>query len=161
MDYKIIRRDDYNLNRQLYIDQIRELFKNDKSKIANLDEITNHLDFLFNDNLNSFLIFQINQGILVAMINGYEYDYKTWCLFSIFIKKEYRNKGFALNLLKFTINELKKEKFERIIVGIEKENISSIKLHEKAGFKYANCNWDDFAHGFPENHLGYIYKNNI
>lgn len=37
------------------------------------------------------------------------------------------------------------------------DNTSSIKLHEKVGFKYANCNWDELAEGFPENHLGYIY----
>lgn len=86
------------------------------------------------------------------MINGYEYESGSWCLLSLFTKKEYRNSGYALKLLKLAIEEIKQYNFTKIIVGIEKENIPSIKLHEKVGFEYANCNWDDFAKGFPENH---------
>ena len=56
------------------------------------------------------------------------------------------------------LSKLKKYKCTKLISGIEGENIPSIKLHEKVGFKYANCNWDELASGFPENHLGYIYN---
>lgn len=156
--YKIIKSEDYKENKQLYLNLIDELFKNDDDKLANINEINEHLDFLFNNNFNSFLILQIDNNKLISMINGYEYEEKSWCLFSLFTNKECRKNGYAEKILKLAIEEIKKSDYSKIIVGIEKDNIPSIKLHEKVGFKYANCNWDDLAKGFPENHLGYIYK---
>ncbi len=41
---------------------------------------------------------------------------------------------------------------------IKKENISSIKLHEQLGFVYEGKSLDEYANGYPINHLGYIYK---
>lgn len=54
MEYKIIKADEYNNHKQLYLELITELFKNENDRIANLEEITKHLDFIFNNNYNSF-----------------------------------------------------------------------------------------------------------
>ena len=161
MLYKIVKSDDYKENRQEYLNMINNLFKNDNDKLANIQEITNHLDFILKDKSNSFLIFLMNDDELISMINGYEYEDKSWCLFSLFTKFEYRKKGYAENILTLAINEISKNDYSKIIVGIEKDNTPSIKLHEKVGFRYANCNWDDLAEGFPKNHLGYIYDKKI
>lgn len=162
MKYTIIKQKEYNENKDYYITLINELFENDNNEIANTKEITNHLDFIFNKeyNLNSFLILQIEKNKLISMINGYEYNniLKEWCLFSLYTKKEYRKKGYAENILKQAITQTTKYNSKKIIVGIKKENIASIKLHEKIGFKYANCNWDQLEQGFPINHLGYYYE---
>lgn len=162
MKYTIIKQKEYNENKDYYITLINELFENDDNEIANTKEITTHLDFIFNKeyNLNSFLILQLEKNKLISMINGYEYNniLKEWCLFSLYTKKEYRKKGYAENILKQAITQTKKYNSKKIIVGIKKENIASIKLHEKVGFKYANCNWDQLEQGFPSNHLGYYYE---
>ena len=155
--YKIIKSGDYQLHKQNYLKLISEMFKDDNDKLANIQEITEHLNFIFHNNLNSFLILQLDNDELISMINGYEYSDKQWCLFSLFTKKEYRRRGYAKKILELAIEEIKKYDYSMIIVGIEEDNISSIKLHEKLGFKYANCDWNDLADGFPENHLGFIY----
>lgn len=162
MDYKVVYLNDYYKEKQIYISLINKMFKEDNDKLANLQEISNHLDFIFNADYNqkAFLILQIENDELVSMINGYEYDNirNEWCLFSLFTKKEKRKLGYGEKILKRAIEKIKKYNCSKIIVGIEKKNIPSIKLHEKAGFEYSNCNCDDLADGFPENHLGYCYK---
>ena len=61
MEYRVIYLNDYNSNKQLYLNLINKMFQEDDSKIANLDEISNHLDYIFNAdyNLKSFLVLQI------------------------------------------------------------------------------------------------------
>ena len=49
-NYKIITRYDYKKNKDKYIKLIDDLFKNDDSKIANIQEFTDHLEFIFSDN---------------------------------------------------------------------------------------------------------------
>ena len=162
MEYRVIYLNDYNSNKQLYLNLINKMFQEDDSKIANLDEISNHLDYIFNAdyNLKSFLVLQIINNNLVSMINGCEYDNinNEWCLFSLFTKKEYRKLGYGERILKLAIEGIENYEYSKIIVGIEEENIPSIKLHEKVGFNYCNCNWDELASIFPKNHLGYCYK---
>ncbi len=46
-NYKIITRQKYKINRNQYAEMIKELFKNDKSEIANFKKIIRHLDFIF------------------------------------------------------------------------------------------------------------------
>ena len=56
--------------------------------------------------------------------------------------------------------EINKYEYEKIIIGIEKDNITSRDLFLKEGFIYANKTWDELAFGFPEGYMGYIYENN-
>lgn len=162
MDFKYIEKRDYILNKEKYLHLIKEMFKGDKNKLANENEIENHLDFIFSNQFtnNAFLILQIKNNKLISMINFFEYNncLNEWCLFSLFTNRNFRNRGYGEKTMLFALSKLKKYKCTKLISGIESENIPSIKLHEKVGFKYANCNWDELAPGFPENHLGYIYN---
>ena len=162
MEYRVIYANDYNKNKGFYLNLINKMFQDDNNKLANIQEISNHLDFIFNTdyNLKSFLILLFENNDVISMINGYEYDNKNndWCLLALYTKKDSRKYGYGEKMLKLAIDEVKKHNYSKIIVGIEKENIPSIKLHEKVGFKYSNCDWDELADGFPKNHLGYCYE---
>lgn len=162
MEYQIITKQQYYKEREIILEMIKELFKNDDSKIANIQDFSNHLDFIFADEMTneSFLILNIENGKLLSMINFLQYNNieNLWCLFSVFTLKSERRKGYAEDILKFGVDEVKKRKAKYLLSGIEADNLSSIKLHEKVGFKYSGKMWDELADGFPENHLGYIYE---
>jgi len=159
MNYVTILKDDYNENKSKYLECISKLIKDDNSKIANMDEIANHLNFIFKFD-NSILVFLFNDDELISMVNAYEYNtvVHEWCVFALFIKKEYRALGIGTQVLQYIINKILEYNPSKIISGIETENGASIKLHEKIGFCYSNCSWNELAEGFPENHLGFEYK---
>ena len=162
MKYKIVEKKDYKKNKKDYISLIKIMFKNDNNKLANIDEIKNHLDFIFNEDYtnNSFLILQVENDKLISMINAFEYDNVNhyWCFFSLFTQKDYRRNGYGEKMIKYALKYVKKYDCSKVISGIESDNIASIELHKKVGFKYANCNWNELADGFPKNHLGFIYN---
>ena len=162
MEYKIIKRKEYKQNKEYYISLIKDMFRNDNDKLANINEIENHLDFIFNEekDYNSFLILQIDDDKLISMINAYEYNNinHDWCFFSLFTKKEYRKKGYGEKMIKCALEYVKKYECSKVISGIENDNYASVELHKKVGFKYTGCNWDELANGFPKNHLGFIYE---
>lgn len=160
MRYKIVFKDDYCLNRSKYLGYIVELYKNDNDKLADMSEITRHLDFIFSCD-EALLIMLFNDDELVSMVNAYQYNnvLNEWCIFSLFTKKSYRGNKMGFNTLKLIIDEIKKYNPNKIISGIESDNIVSIKLHEKLGFEYSNCSWDELAEGFPKGHLGFVYRN--
>lgn len=161
---KLIRKDNYFKTRTNIINMIKNLFLNDDSKIANADETIKHLDYIFsNDNNDAFLLLNIENNKLLCMVNFLEHNNikKEWSLFSVFTNKEKRRKGYAIELIKIGINEVIKNNGSIIISGIEKNNISSRKLHEKLGFIYEGKEWNQYALGFPENHLGYILRVDI
>ena len=162
MKYTIVERKDYKENKIKYISLIKEMFENDDDKLANIDEIENHLDFIFNEDYenNSFLILQVESDKLISMINAFEYNNVNhdWCFFSLFTQKDHRRSGYGEDMMKYALDYVRKYKCSKVISGIESDNIASIDLHKKVGFKYANCNWDELADGFPKNHLGFIYN---
>lgn len=162
MNYQIITKQQYHNERKNILEMVKELFKNDNSKIANLEEFLNHLDYLFNKDManDAFLILNTKNGKILSMVNFLQYNNieNLWCLFSIFVLKSERNKGYAKDILNFGINEVKKKKAKHLLSGIEINNVASIKLHERIGFQYTGKMWDDLIPGFPQNHLGYIYE---
>lgn len=162
MKYQIITKQQYYKERKNILVLVTELFKNDASRIANFEEFSNHLDYLFAKDMpnDSFLILNVKNGKILAMVNFLQYNNveNLWCLFSVFTLKSQRRKGYAEDILNFGINEIKKKKAKYLLSGIEAENIPSIKLHEKVGFKYTGKMWNELAKGFPEKHLGYIYE---
>lgn len=159
-NYKIITRKEYKNNKQEYIEKIEELFKNDDSEIANITEFVNHLEFIFSDNYNndSMLILNVENNKIVSMINFFQYNNieNLWCLFSLFTQKEKRKKGYGEKMLKFGIDQVKKKEAKMLISGIKEDNIESIKLHKKVGFKNSGKTWNQLAEGFPEGHIGFI-----
>lgn len=159
MKYVTILKDDYNENKVKYLEYISKLIKDDNSKIANMSEIINHLNFIFKLD-NSILVFMFKGDELISMVNAYEYNILVheWCVFSLFTKNEYRGQGIGTQVLQYIINKILEYNPSKIISGIETENEASIKLHKKIGFHYSNCSWNELAECFPENHLGFEYK---
>ena len=157
---KIIKKDEYNENKFNIQEMITSIFKNDDDKIANVEETMEQLDFIFSQKKNeAFLLLDIRNDELVCMVNFLEYNnvLKYWCLFSVFTKKDKRRKGYAEQIIKEGIKIVKQHQGKRIVAGIEYDNISSQKLHEKINFKYEGMEWEEIDDGFPENHMGYIY----
>ncbi len=155
---KLITRNNYIRND--ISKMIEELFKDDNSSIANLEDTMNHLDFIFsNPNNQAFLLLEIIDGKLVSMVNFLEYNniLKDWSLFSIYTKKEYRNRGLAFNLVNEGLDKVRMLGGNRVISGIEEINSESIKLHEKLGFLDSKMMWNEIDDGFPENHKAFIY----
>ena len=158
-EYKIITKKDYCKNKSKYLNMIKQLFKNDDSKIANLKEISEHLNFIFSQNNDSMLILNVEGEKIISMINFLQYSVDNlWCLFSLFTLKSERKKGYGEQILRYGINEVKKKNAKLLISGIEKGNKESIRLHEKVGFTFSGKMWNELACGFPENYLGYIIE---
>ena len=161
-NYKIITRQEYKINRNQYAEMIKELFKNDKSEIANFKKIIRHLDFIFSDNHqnDSMLILNIEEGKIISMINFLQYNSleNLWSLFSLFTLKTKRKRGYGEKILKYGIKQIKTKQAKLLISGIEPTNIESIKLHEKVGFRNSGKMWNKLADGFPENHMGFIME---
>lgn len=161
-NYKVINKDEYQQNKSTYLKMIKQLFKNDDSKIANTKELVNHLDTIFDKNIDNdaFLILNIENDKIISIVNFLQYNNieNLWCLFSIFTLKNYRKKGYGKKILKYGIEQVKKKNAKILISGIEKDNKVSIKLHQKVGFIYSGKSWDELAPGFPKNHLGFIIK---
>ena len=159
MRFKVVLREDYLSNKNKYLNDISILYLNDSSKLANIEDIIRHLDFIFNVP-NSLLVLLYDRDKLVSMVNGYEYNNinHDWCICSLFTNKEYRGNGLGYQVLKYIIEEIKKYNPNKIVSGIEEDNISSIKIHEKIGFINSGLKWNEIEEGFPEDHLGFIYK---
>lgn len=159
MSFKVILRDEYSFNKDKYLNDISVLYLNDDCKLANIDDISKHLDFIFNVP-NSLLVLLYDDDKLVSMVNGYEYNNinHDWCICSLFINKEYRGQGLGYKTLKYIIEEIKKYNPNKIVSGIEQDNISSIRVHEKIGFINSGMMWNEIEEGFPEDHLGFVYR---
>lgn len=164
--FKVLDNSNYINEKEKCLLLVEKMFENDNNKLANIADFKKHFDFIFSATYGNkaFLILFIIDGKLESMVNFYEYNSleHDWCIFNLFTEKENRQKGYGEKTLQYALKELKKYEYNNLISGIEKDNIASIKLHEKNGFIYANCKWDEFADGFPEKHLCYIYnKENI
>ena len=156
--FKLITKDNYV--KEDISKLIEELFKGDKSSIANLEETMEHLDFIFsNSNNQSFLLMDMDNEKLIGMVNFLEYNniLKDWALFSIYVKKEYRNKGIAFNLINEGLKKVRKLNGNRIVSGIDENNFQSINFHKKLGFIDSGKMWNEIDDGFPENHKAFIY----
>ena len=53
----------------------------------------------------------------------------------IVVRKEFRNKGYAIELLDFAQKELKNQGIEKIFLEVRKSNIPAKSLYEKIGYK--------------------------
>jgi phosphinothricin acetyltransferase len=63
--------------------------------------------------------------------------YKYTIEHSVYVHKDYRNKGIATKLMKEIIKIANEREYATLVAGIDATNESSIKMHEKMGFKYS------------------------
>jgi ribosomal-protein-alanine N-acetyltransferase len=82
-----------------------------------------------------FLAFAKRQGqklIALLTISTTQFDAD---IEGIVVDKEFRNKGYAIELLDFAENELKNQGIEKIFLEVRKSNIPAKSLYEKIGYK--------------------------
>lgn len=65
--------------------------------------------------------------------NLIKYQHRAY--FGISILKEYSNCGLGTHILKFALEQAKKNGFEQIELGVFEDNLRAIHLYEKCGFK--------------------------
>lgn len=63
--------------------------------------------------------------------------YKYTIEHSVYVHKDYRNLGIATKLMKEIIKIANEREYATLVAGIDAANESSIKLHEKMGFKFS------------------------
>lgn len=63
--------------------------------------------------------------------------YKYTIEHSVYVHKDFRNRGIGMNLMKEIINIANKQEYQTLVAGIDAANESSIKMHEKLGFKFS------------------------
>ena len=62
--------------------------------------------------------------------------YKYTVEHSVYVHKDYRNKGIGTKLMREIIKTADERGFATLVAGIDAANESSIKMHEKMGFRF-------------------------
>lgn len=63
--------------------------------------------------------------------------YKYTIEHSVYVHKDYRNQGIATKLMKKIIEIANEKEYATLVAAIDSSNKTSIKMHEKIGFKYS------------------------
>lgn len=96
---------------------------------------------------NEAILLENKIKIFVAEYNNEIVGYaNTWCVYSIwtmgesliiddlYIRQEYRNKGFGKEMMEHLINYAKSNKFKRVQLNTETDNIIAQNLYKTFGF---------------------------
>lgn len=103
--------------------------------------LTDQLQLLEDKNQHGhgFLVAETIQGEIAGYANyGLFRPREGWrftCEHSIYLDKNWRGKGIALNLLKTLMKHAKTQEFHSMIGVVDASNISSMKMHAAAGFE--------------------------
>jgi RimJ/RimL family protein N-acetyltransferase len=134
--------DDYNK----YFHEYFEWIKNEFKKI---------------DNSRKRYIFALYNSEIIGFIRIWYSEYCNRCFNDgIDVKKEYQNKGIGYRLLINGIIEAKNLNAKEIVAHINKNNIPSVKIHEKTGFiKMGIASINSYGEELNnENIFEYVYK---
>lgn len=160
MKYIVITKKTYNKTELMF--KINELFLNDNDELADTNIFLEYMDYIFDKSKNnkSFLILLEENEKIVSMVNFFEYNdiENFWVECTLFVKKEYRNKGYAKLILHKALNTLEKYRCNKLICGIKENNQNSIKFHLSNNFLDSGLSWDRLEQGFPLNHKGFVFK---
>lgn len=107
------------------LEEFNILYHNFNSKDVTKDDLLNndiigYLVYICNNKIIGFLSYS-------KLIDRSELEY-------IYVDKEYRNFGYATELLKFYINECLVNGFINITLEVRESNYNAIKLYKKMGF---------------------------
>jgi phosphinothricin acetyltransferase len=86
------------------------------------------------------LVFEENNKVVAFASFG---PFRAWPAYkytiehSVYVHKDYRNKGIGMNLMKEIIRIANEREYQTLVAGIDASNESSIKIHEKLGFELA------------------------
>ena len=86
-----------------------------------------------------YLVAQINNGLVGNLMITCEWsDWRNrniWWIQSVYVRKEFRNKGIYSELYKQVIKQAKKEKVNTLRLYVEKNNLSAKKVYKKLGMQ--------------------------
>lgn len=116
---------------ELFTHYVDKAFRNLKLSFS-LEEDIKHY-FETNPFLNYFLLESDEQEIIGYLSFSLLYDKAE--VNYIFIKEEYRKKGYAFNLMNELIEYCKDKNVENITLEVSKENSGALILYTKCGFK--------------------------
>lgn len=115
--------------------KIRSAKRKDRSKIFNVAK--NSLPINYSLNEWEELIMEKNSFVLEASGEtvGYIICDSTACIVSFAILKEFRGNGYGKLLLQSCINNLKNNKYKKVILRVQTSNEIAQKLYTSVGFK--------------------------
>jgi len=138
MNIRRAKKNDFNNYYSFRIESLKELSKISGEKlVVSLKIIKKE----FNDILKSkkrFLLFSVDKGQTCGLLLGslFKNVYITsGYIDDIFIKKEYRRKGYAKKLIESFIKITKNKKATKVRLGLRTKNKKALKLYKKLGFK--------------------------
>lgn len=108
-------------------------------KAHTLDDITQWYEKKKQDGF-PLLVFEENNKVVAFATFG---PFRAWPAYkytiedSVYVHKDYRNHGIATKLMKEIIKIANEREYAIMVAGIDASNESSIKLHEKMGFKFS------------------------
>lgn len=73
-------------------------------------------------------------GIVLAVFNPRKKLSHVAALNSIYVKQEYRNKGFAKKMIAFALEQIKSRRVEIVVLSVVTTNISAVNLYKSLGF---------------------------
>lgn len=74
-----------------------------------------------------------NENDVIGYV-GFNYIFDEADVIRIAVDKKYRSKGYGKQLFQYALNELKKRNINKIMLEVNEENGSAIKLYEKCEF---------------------------
>lgn len=125
-------------------------------KAHTLDERTQWYEKKKQDG-DPLLVFEKDDKVLAFATFG---PFRAWPAYkytiehSVYVHKDYRNAGIATQLMQEIIKVANAREYATLVAGIDAANESSIKMHEKMGFKFSGVikkagfkfdKWQDLA----------------
>lgn len=87
-----------------------------------------------------------SENELVGVIT-FDKSFETADLEDIVVKKQFRNKGVATNLLERAETDLKNQKTEKVFLEVRESNFTAISFYSKNGFKKISVRKNYYADG--------------
>lgn len=109
----------------------QESFDSDRWNISQIKEELNNTEFKFPIVIELYT----PTGYLLVGYAIYYVTFSSASIAKIAIKKEYRNKGFAVELIKEIEKDCYIKKVINLTLEVRKSNVKAINLYKKCGFK--------------------------
>ncbi|MEK6897851.1 MAG: GNAT family N-acetyltransferase [Nanoarchaeota archaeon] len=138
MKIRIAKKEDFEQYLELNRKSLREYSKISLQKIPiNNKKIKKEFDFIFKNQRRFMLVSEENRiitGYLIWILLTDTFQ-KTGYVDDLFIKKEFRKKGIAKELIKKFIKVAKNKGVKKFRLNVNVKNKKAIKLYNKFGFK--------------------------
>ena len=113
---------------------VKKISKNDASTLYELNDIFHESKLLFLDDPFSSLLVIYDDNKIVGYLS-YSLIYDRSEINYVIVLDEYRNQGFAYELLYYFISICELNKCKNVTLEVNEHNICAIKLYTKFGFQ--------------------------